>query len=258
MPVFSVKTCTNKIVSCFALVSDFGVDGPYLGQLHAALINSAPHIPTINLLSDAPAFNPRATAYLLYALSDSLPKRALFLSVIDPGVGSDRMGLIVETDSHVFVGPDNGLLSQVVRRSNECQAWIVECDTKQVSPTFHGRDVFAPIAASLANGEPLSREPMSVDSLIGWDWPAALYECIYIDHYGNIFTGLSEDQVARNMIIIIRSTRISFARTFSDVLPGEVFWYVNSCGLIEIAANMARANELLGIKVGEAVTVEAD
>jgi len=251
-----MKKAPEKIVTCFALVTDFGFDSPYLGQMHAVLKNGAPHIPVVNLLSNAPAFNPRASAYLLKALANYLPKHTLFISIVDPGVGSDRTGLIVETDDYLFVGPDNGLLSQVVRGSCRCQAWSIDCDSITASPTFHGRDIFAPIAARLANHEQSPDEFTSAGSIVGVDWPAALYECIYIDHYGNIFTGLSEEQVNCNMILTIGSKRISYARAFSDVLPGELFWYVNSCGLIEIAANMARASELLKVKIGETVNVE--
>jgi len=247
----------KKTIGCFALVTDFGSDGPYLGQVHAVLTKCSPSVPIINLLSDAPLVNPRATAYLLSALSKQMPDDVLFLSIVDPGVGGERIGLIVETDRHLYVGPDNGLLSQVVRHSSGCQIWKINWNSVQASMSFHGRDIFAPIATKLANNEPFPKELIATASIVGEDWPALLYECIYIDHYGNIFTGISKADITSDSVITIGSKRITFARTFSDVSPGELFWYVNSCGLIEIAANMERASEKLKAQVGDAVTVGA-
>jgi len=245
----------DKTIGQFALVSDFGSVGPYLGQVRAVLAEHAPHVPVVDLLSNAPVFNPKATAYLLRAISSHMPRHTLFLCVVDPGVGSDRMGLIVETEKHLFIGPDNGLLSQIARDSDKCRVWSIGSDLQQVSPTFHGRDVFAPTAASLANDGPVVRKLIPTESLVGWAWPADLYETIYIDHYGNIFTGISGKKIAQNMTVTVKSEKIRYARTFSEVPSGELFWYVNSCGLVEIAANMVRASDLLAVSIGEAVAI---
>jgi len=246
----------RKSVGRFALVTDFGHDGPYLGQVHAVLMAHAAHVPIIDLFSNAPLFNPRASAYLISALSDCVSDDTLFLAVVDPGVGGERAGIIVETDRHLFIGPDNGLLSQVVHHSSGCKAWKIDWSPPQVSSSFHGRDIFAPIAAKLANDEAFHRVPISVDSMLGFDWPVDLYECIYVDHYGNIYTGIKGGKIERDAVICIGINRISFANTFSDVSPGELFWYVNSCGLIEVAANLAQASKILDIKVGDPLTVE--
>lgn len=251
-----MSLCNDSAIGRFALFTDFGPDGPYLGQLQAVLNECAPHLPVINLLSNAPLVNPKASAYLLAALSGFFPEDTLFLTVVDPGVGGDRMGLIVKTERHLFVGPDNGLMSQVADQSKECYVWKIDWAPTQVSPSFHGRDIFAPIAAKLANNESVSKVPIAADSIVGWDWPETLFESIYIDHYGNVFTGIRETDIKRDASIYVGANRITFAQTFSDVLPGELFWYINSCGLVEIAANSACASDLLGLKVGDAVRVE--
>ncbi|MCF6355024.1 MAG: SAM-dependent chlorinase/fluorinase [Candidatus Polarisedimenticolaceae bacterium] len=243
-------------VSQFVLITDFGCHGPYLGQMHAVLKTHAAHIPIIDLLSDAPLCNPRASAYLIAALSNYIPDGAIFLAVVDPGVGGARVGIIVESGRHLFVGPDNGLLSQVVRQSSGCKAWKIDWTPAQCSSTFHGRDIFAPIAARLANRKPFRRVPISLGSMVGLDWPENLYECIYIDHYGNIYTGIKSCKIGGDAVIIVGAHTICRASTFSDRLPGELFWYVNSCGLIEIAANLNRASEILDMKVGDAIALQ--
>jgi len=247
---------SRESVGRFALVTDFGHDGPYLGQVHAVLMAHAAHVPIIDLLSNAPLFNPRASAYLISALSDYVPDGTLFLAIVDPGVGGERAGIIVETDRHLFIGPDNGLLSQVAHHSSGCKAWMIDWRSPQVSASFHGRDIFAPIAAKLANDEAFHRVPISVDSIVGSDWPVDLYECIYVDHYGNIYTGIKGDKIGRDAVIKIGANKICFANTFSDVPPGKLFWYVNSCGLIEVAANLDRASEVLNMRVGDVLMVE--
>ncbi len=239
----------------FALVTDFGCQGPYLGQLHAVLGVHAETVPVIDLLSDAPFCNPRASAYLVAALSGCMPEGTIFIAVVDPGVGGARAGLVVESERHIFVGPDNGLLARVAQQSAGCRVWKIGWTPPQCSATFHGRDLFAPVAARLATGEPFRRTPVAVEQMVGFDWPEDLYECIYVDHYGNVYTGIQGGGIDPGAVVRIGPNSISHARTFSDRAPGELFWYVNSCGLVEIAANLGRADQRLRMKIGDAVAL---
>ncbi|MCB1871069.1 MAG: SAM-dependent chlorinase/fluorinase, partial [Gammaproteobacteria bacterium] len=106
-----------QLPELIALFTDFGEAGPYSGQMEAVLLSSGVQIPVIRLLSDAPMCNPRASAYLLAPLAQQLPGNTLFLAIVDPGVGGSRLPLLVKTDHHWFVGPDNGLFSQIVKRA---------------------------------------------------------------------------------------------------------------------------------------------
>src|SRR5262245_57585346 len=99
------------------LVTDFGAAGPYTGQMKAVLCQAAPHVPVIELFADAPAGQPKPAAYLLAAYAAWFPAGSVFLCVVDPGVGSDRRALVVESDGRFYVGPDNGLFELVLRRA---------------------------------------------------------------------------------------------------------------------------------------------
>jgi S-adenosylmethionine hydrolase len=235
------------------LFTDFGLTGPYVGQMKAVLHGVAPHVPVVDLLHDAPTFDPMLSAYLLAALAVELPMASVFVGVVDPGVGGARSALIVRADGRHFVGPDNGLFSMVVRRASEVEAWEIEWSPDRLSASFHGRDLFAPVAGRLAVGEsPTGRRyrPTSVDRP---DWPDELARIVYIDAFGNAMTGTRASAVAGDATLIVGGRPLARARTFADVPPGEPFWYENSNGLVEIAVNRGRAADTLDLMLGTAV-----
>ena len=133
-----------------ALFTDFGLQGPYTGQIKAVLYDMAPGVPVIDLFADAPAGNPQASAYLLSAYSAWFPERTVFLCVVDPGVGGARPALVVEADGRQYVGPGNGLFELVRRRARETRTVEIDWRPERLSASFHGRDLFAPVAAMLA------------------------------------------------------------------------------------------------------------
>jgi len=238
------------------LFTDFGAEGPYLAQMQAVLAAEAPEVPALNLLSNAPAGDPRRAAYLLAALATALPRDALVLGVVDPGVGGDRLPLVVEAGGRRFVGPDNGLYSRIAARDPAARAWRIDWRPARLSASFHGRDLFAPVAARLAAGRDVPMAELPTASLVGSGWPDEIAEIIYADVYGNLYTGLRGDRVADPARLRLGNRVLVHARTFSAVPPGEPFWYRNSCGLVEIAVNGASACERLGVGVGASIKVE--
>jgi S-adenosylmethionine hydrolase len=122
------------------LFTDFGAAGPYVGQVKAVLAREAASQPVIDLLHEAPAMNPRAAAYLLAALAPSIKDDAVFVAVVDPGVGTARRALALRADGRWFVGPDNGLLDVVALRAQAVEWWNLPWAPQEVSATFHGRD----------------------------------------------------------------------------------------------------------------------
>ncbi len=242
------------LVAMIVLFTDFGGSGPYLGQMHAVLTRHAPEVPVIDLFNDAPAFNPRAAAYLLAAFARAFDKGDVFVCVVDPGVGGPRAAIVVEADGRWFVGPDNGLLSIVARRAHSAQAWELTWRPERLSASFHGRDLFAPVAAELARGSLRPSQPRAVPAA---DWPDDLAEIVYIDGYGNAMTGLRAEVLAERSVLRAGERQIPSARTFSDVAPGTAFWYENANGLAEIAVNCGRADEALGLTVGSEIYIEA-
>src|SRR5215471_11036911 len=123
------------------LFTDFGLHGPYTGQMKAVLHQMAAGIPAVDLFADAPAGNPKASAYLLAAYAAWFPAGTVFLCVVDPGVGGARRGLIVEADERRYVGPDNGLFELVLRRAAQPQCWEITWRPAALSASFHGRDL---------------------------------------------------------------------------------------------------------------------
>jgi len=237
-----------------SLFTDFGTGGLYVGQVKAVLQSRAPREAVIDLLHDAPPFNVRAGAYLLAALTAQQPKDSVTLAVVDPGVGGDRAPVAVLADGRWFVGPDNGLISVIAARAKKSETYSIGWRPKALSASFHGRDLFAPVAALLARGNRrqarLKRAALAVN--FGSD---DLAEVIYVDHFGNVVTGLRAAAVPRSREVAAGGRGIPGARVFSEVRPGAVFWYENSLGLVEIAAHSASAAQALGLKVGDAVGI---
>ena len=237
------------------LFTDFGLGGPYTGQMKAVLRREAPQAEIIDLFADAPAGDPRAAAYLLAAYAAWFPPGAIFLTIVDPGVGGPRAPLMIEADRRWYVGPENGLFELVLRRAQNARCYEVAWQPPKLSASFHGRDLFAPVAAMLARGErPPARAREPIRELA---WPDDLAEIVYIDHYGNAMTGLRPGAVPPGaMLILGDNTRVAHAATFSAVPEGQAFWYENSNGLVEIAVNRGRAADRLCLAVGSALTVE--
>jgi S-adenosyl-L-methionine hydrolase (adenosine-forming) len=127
-----------------ALFTDFGLHGPYTGQMKAVLHQMAPGIPIIDLFADAPVGNPKASAYLLAAYAAWFPVRTVFLCVVDPGVGGTRPSIFLEADGRWYIGPGNGLFELIQRRARETRSWDIDWKPKHLSASFHGRDLFAP------------------------------------------------------------------------------------------------------------------
>lgn len=238
------------------LFTDFGLAGPYTGQMKAVLAREAPGLPLIDLFADAPSRNPRAAAYLLAAYAPSFPEGSVFLSVVDPGVGGPRAALALEADGRWFVGPDNGLFELVLRRAKGARLFEIAWRPAALSASFHGRDLFAPVAARLARGDPPEGQPRDPSTARRPDWPDDLAEIVYVDHYGNALTGLRAARLPQSARLVANGRGIERARTFSDVPEGTAIWYENSNGLAEIAVNLGRADRLLGLAIGSAIQVE--
>lgn len=238
-----------------ALCTDFGLAGPYTGQVKAVLHQIAPGIPVIDLFADLPAADPRPAAYLLAAYGPWFPPGTVLLAVVDPGVGSTRAAVVVEADGRLYVGPDNGLFELVLRRAGEVRTSEIVWRPQMLSASFHGRDLFAPVAAQLAAGGLPSDALRSTAIGRFPEWPDDLPQIVYIDAYGNAMTGLRAAAVPRRARLGTGPHRLERARTFSDVPQSAAFWYENSNGLAEIAVNAGSAASALGLSLGTPVAI---
>ncbi len=240
------------------LFTDFGPAGPYVGQMKAVLHREAPHSAVVDLVSDAPSHDPMAAAYLLAACVGEFAEGTVFLCVVDPGVGTGRLPLVVEADGRRYVGPDNGLFEPLLRRAATARAWQITWRPERLSASFHGRDLFAPVAARLARGEPPpgpERAPHDLRRMPGAGWPDDLARIIYIDHYGNAVTGLRAAPLGAEAVLEAGGRELRRARHFSELPAGAAFWYENANGLAEVAVARGHAARDLGLALGAEVTV---
>lgn len=233
------------------MFTDFGAEGPYLGQMEAVIRTEAPTEPVINLLSNAPVENVLSSAHLLAALAPQFPVDSVFLAVVDPGVGGDRKPIVLRADGRWFVGPDNGLLNSVALHAEVVHWWTIEWRPENLSSSFHGRDLFAPVAARISQKDYSGLSLWGGPDLAGW--PEDIASIIYIDHYGNALSGWRYQKELDGKAVYVNGKAIHQAETFCAVPKGQPFWYENSCGLVEIAVNKGRASEQLGLKVGSGV-----
>jgi S-adenosylmethionine hydrolase len=235
------------------LFTDFGTADLYVGQVETVLERHAPGVRVIHLLHEAPRFNVRAAAHLLAALAPGLLGEHVLLGVVDPGVGSDRGAVVLRAAGRWYVGPDNGLFAVLAARAGTTAVWRITAHPPGASPSFHGRDVFAPLAAAIATGAfpnaDVAPGPGLAVELGGDD----LAEVIYVDHFGNAFTGLRARGASPTRRLVANGHELVHARVFAEVAAGAAFWYENSSGLVEIAVNQGDAARALGLAVGTPV-----
>ena len=180
---------------------------------------------------------------------------SVFLCVVDPGVGSDRPAVVVCADGRWYVGPNEGLFAPLARRAAKAECWQLATPAG-VSSCFHGRDVFAPIAAQLAREGSYSGAALPADRLEVPGWPNDLFRIVYTDRFGNLITGVRASSVDQHAILEAGHHALRPARTFSSVARGEAFWYINSSGLVEIAVSQGNAAEVLGLNSGDTFSIQ--
>ena len=252
-----------------ALLSDFGLQDAYVGVMKAAIAQINPRLTVIDLTHEIPPQNIAAARFCLLNAYPYLPAQTVCVAVVDPGVGSDRRGVAVQIGDRYFVCPDNGLLSGILQHSEAIVA--VRLDRSQywrtASPsyTFHGRDLFAPVGAHLANGVPLPEVGTTIDpsSLSRLQFPPLelrppdIRGCVqYIDRFGNLVSNIPASSVAgKSWVVKWQGGSIPAGYTYSDRSAGELITLIGSHGWVEIAVNGGSARERLGWDYGDAIAI---
>lgn len=237
------------------LFTDFGISGPYLAEMSARILRINSRAQVLNLISNVMHFEITAAAYLLNAYSQQFPRKTVFLCVIDPGVGGERLPVVLECDGRWYVGPMNGLFDVLISNSSEFSLFEIPVDNGIISRSFHGRDVFAPMAAKLDNGaSPVDLGLVEVVEAVD-KAPCSLREIIYLDDYGNGFTGIQAADINKEDIVQVADHELRYAHSFCYVSEGEGMWYLNSVNLVEIAVNQGSAKDKYGLTVGKKVEV---
>ncbi len=256
------------------LTTDFGYQDYYVSALKAVILRICPEVRLVDISHDLPPQDIMAGAWVLKNTAFLYPPETIHLAVIDPGVGGERRPVLVKAGGHYFVGPDNGLFSLVVESEKDKGEYrVVELTNsgywrEDVSSTFHGRDIFAPVAAHLCNGVDMSNLGRELSELTTYRWAKPISDdegiqgwIVHIDRYGNLVTNIPESIIAKHEIksglkIYVGNTILkNISHTFSEVSDGEPVAMIGSSGMLEIAINKGNAEQMLGIEKGAPVSL---
>jgi hypothetical protein len=242
------------------LLTDFGQLDPYAGQMKGVLLRESPDASVVDLCHEVEAHNVMQAAFLLQASYRHFPPQSIFLSVVDPGVGSERAIVLAKRENQFFLAPDNGLLSFLIDEPTSW--WRMNARSRAAGNTFHGRDIFAPLAARLAlSAEPQALGwPVAPDTLMRRDlvWNSGsgdALDCsvLHVDRFGNCLLNLrTENFPARRGTWLLDDGRIvAEAATYADLAPGQLGLLAGSQGVMELAANQASCARLLELRPGQ-------
>ena len=253
------------------LTTDFGTADGYVGAMKGLILSLAPQVTLVDISHSVPPQDVHHGARLLATAAPHFPDGTVHVAVVDPGVGSTRRGIALKTPHATFIGPDNGLFTPFLREQIACVALTNPATLRHpVSATFHGRDIFVPVAAHVVNGLPFDdlgppiRDPvllplpqtqrLSTGGLRG--------AVVYVDHFGNLVTNLGpslgEGTSVKDIRIVVGGIVLDLCRTYADVPPDELVALVGSDGYLEIAVRDGSAAERLGLDVGAVVEVRAN
>ncbi len=264
-------------MSIVTLLTDFGIRDEYVGVMKGVILGTAPLVRLVDLTHQIDPQDILQGAYVLAAAVSYFPSGTVHLAVVDPGVGGSRAAIAVRQGTHLFVAPDNGILSLILSIGIDGAFAIAnpELFRKPISSTFHGRDIFAPAAAYLALGNPIESigPPISEKRLVRLQ--AAVSEriienkvmgCVVaIDHFGNLMSNISSKTLGillkrfpgRPIVVHIGSTPIAnFVKSYSEADPDQLIALVGSRGFVEISVNMGNAAKYLSVSKGAPIEIK--
>jgi S-adenosyl-L-methionine hydrolase (adenosine-forming) len=244
-------------MTVITLLTDFGSTDSYVAEMKGVLLSSAPTAVIIDVSHGVSPGDIRSAAYILGRTWHRFPAGTIHVVVIDPGVGSTRAALALRAHGHYFTGPDNGVFTPVLK-DTEVEAVTLPIP-EWASPTFHGRDLFAPAAAALANGASLTTLGPAFGgipqrlayTLPHYEGKIVVGEVVYIDRFGSLITNLTAELVPSYATVEVEDLDLGpLKRTFDDVSNGGLLAYVGSGGAVEIAVRNGSAARRLGVGVG--------
>ncbi len=252
------------------LLTDFGIRDGYPGVMKGVIWKIAPDVQIADLSHEVSPQNIFEASRLLWRCAPFFPDGSIHVAVVDPGVGTSRRGIVAQLGTQFFVGPDNGLLtflSARVEAENQASRFIhldrPEYWLPVVSPVFHGRDIFAPVAAHLASGVPFDALGTPINDPIRLEIPQPvpiqngwLGQVIHIDHFGNLATNLTASHLknVKNVMIEVRGVRIpGLVSTFGERPIGTLIALLDSSGSLAISVVNGSAAQRLNAVVGDQV-----
>jgi len=261
----------NNKMRLIAVTTDFGLEDAYVGVIKGVILGINPAATIVDLCHAIPPQDVRAAAFLLHTAWPYFPPGTIHVVVVDPGVGSQRRAIAVDVGAATFVAPDNGVLSYVLAEAAAKNTPAVHLTNRRywlskISATFHGRDIFAPVAAHLSLGVPLADlgEPLPLGELVTFPLPRPARQSngvwvghvVHVDHFGNLVTDLEAEAIgdAQAVVIEVGGRRIvGLRRTYAEGSPGEPMALIGSSGRLEIAVPGGQAARGLKVQIGDQV-----
>jgi S-adenosylmethionine hydrolase len=272
----------NNSPRVITLTTDFGTSDAYVGVMKGVILGINPNVQVVDITHAVPPQDIHEAAFLIHSAYRYFPKGTIHVIVVDPGVGSDRQAIVCQTDHAFFVCPDNGILSYLLPEieNDEEQLWhVVAIQNRayylpEVSQTFHGRDIFAPVAAHLSLGVLIDDIGPPLQNLVQLSLPPLTISndkltggIIKIDSFGNAITNISESELIHlgnastrgtsNYEVTVGSTQLKrLNRIYAESEIGAPLAIIGSSGMLEIAVNGGSAAQVLGLKHGDTVTIQ--
>ncbi len=253
------------------LLTDFGLQDGYVASMKGVILTICPQAAIIDITHEIPPQNIRSAAFVLHTVLSSFPRGTIHVVVVDPGVGTERKGIAIQSPGCTLVGPDNGVFSWALRNGSALEARSLENAQFQrasVSATFHGRDIFAPAAAHLASGVAFELLGPPCSPLVA-EWSAPSLEAetlrgevIHIDRFGNAITNITAEDLQRfageAVALCVHARDLSvgpLSRTYGDRQPGSVLALIGSSDHLELAVNRGHCARSLDLKPGDSIRV---
>lgn len=264
---------SNSMPSKIAtLTTDFGLKDPYAAEMKAAILSICPNTIIVDITHEIEKFNIRMGAYMLASVAPYFPKGSVHVAVVDPGVGTRRRPILIQTKHGFFVGPDNGVLVFAAEKQGIIRIYELsnsQLMLPQVSNTFHGRDIFAPAAAHLLNGvNPEEFGPKIIEAIQPEFAKTTLKngvltgEVLHVDGFGNIITNITEKEAAPirlkgtlNVELSDCKLKLMFCKAYGETKPREPLALIGSHGFLEIALNQGSAAAKFKTKPGDNITI---
>jgi S-adenosyl-L-methionine hydrolase (adenosine-forming) len=257
------------------LTSDFGTKDPYVAEMKGVILSINPNSTIIDVTHEIEKFNIKAGAFTLASAAPYFPKNTIHVAVVDPGVGTERLPIMIQTTQGFFVGPDNGVLILAAQNQNIQHIYQLSNPRfmqPQISGTFHGRDIFAPAAAYLERGtkpslfgpeiQEISRPDFAV---VTQDFDSVSGEVLEIDGFGNIVSNIGQKMLIHigitNSVKIELSNHqlnLDFCNSYGDAEPQKLLALIGSHGFLEIAQNQGSAKDMLKVKIGDKIKISPE
>ncbi len=257
------------------LLSDFGLKDPYVAEMKAIILSKCPEARIVDISHEIAKFDIRMGAFVLASAAPYFPKDTVHVAVVDPGVGTKRRPIIIETKHSYFVGPDNGVLTLAASKEGLRHAYVIENPRymlPKVSKTFHGRDVFAPAAAYLAKACPAADFGKEIADYVvpsfakpRFEKTAVVGEVLHVDDFGNIITNISAEALEKlgvreegfiRVEVGKKSASLKLCSAYGDVSPGEALAIIGSHDFLEGSVNQGSAAKKFRAKRGDSVRVQ--